>query len=363
MKIVVTGGHHSSALPVINKLQSSYPDLKIFWFGHKYSAMGDKNPTLEFRELTTRGIPFYHIHAGKFYRTLNFKRLLKIPYGFFQCLYLLIKIRPDAILSFGGYISVPTVLAGYVLGIPSITHEQTVVAGWANRAIAGYVKKILVSWEDSKKYFPSGKTFFVGIPLRKEIFKPVSSNFKVNSSLPTVYVTTGKIGSHIINMTVKDSLKELLSFCNVIHQCGDNSVYNDYLALEEVSKNLPDTPGRYFLRKFVLENEIGEAYTKANLVVSRAGAHTTAELLALQKHCLLIPIPWVSHNEQNKNAEVLVKAGLGTTLSEGDLTAEKLILNVKELLKDKREPEVTVNTAGEDPADLIINHLMSIMRH
>ncbi len=155
MKIVITGGHHSSALPVIKELQEKYPEVQIFWFGHKFSAQGDKNPTLEFHEITALGIPFYHIHAGKFYRTLNPKRLAKIPYGFFQCLSLLIKLKPDAIMSFGGYLAVPAVLAGRLLGIPAITHEQTVVAGWANRLISKVVQKVLISWQESAKFFPN----------------------------------------------------------------------------------------------------------------------------------------------------------------------------------------------------------------
>lgn len=361
MKIVITGGHHSSAVPVIKKLRESYPQAELIWFGHKFSALGDKNPTLEFHEITALGLPFYHIHAGKFYRTFNIKRLAKIPYGFFQCLGLLTKLKPDAILSFGGYIAVPTVLAGRVLGIPSVTHEQTVVAGWANQLISKVAQKVLISWRESEKYFPKDKVEFVGLPLRKEIFEIQSNNFVFDNILPVVYITTGKIGSHIINRTVGECLAELLKVCNIIHQVGDNSVYNDFEKLDKLyeeikrggrSANDPaprfsggglseqtpaprEVPGIYYPRKFVLEDEIGEAYGKADLVVSRSGAHTTAELLALKKRCLLIPIPWVSHNEQNENAKLLVDAGLGVILSEKDLSAQALVRTIKEMLIDK----------------------------
>lgn len=365
MKIVITGGHHSSALPVIKKLWEQYPDTQIYWFGHKFSAQGDKNPTLEFHEITSLNIPFYSIHAGKFYRTLNLKRLAKIPYGFFQCLYLLVKIKPDVILSFGGYIAVPTVIAGWVLGISSITHEQTVVAGWANRLVSKFAKKVLVSWSQSQKYFPKGKTVFVGLPLRREIFKVKSQSFPVDNKLPTIYITTGKIGSHIINKVVGECLGDLLSFCNIIHQCGDNSVFNDFEMLTGLKNGLGDTIGHYYLRKFIFEDEIGEAFSKSALVVSRSGAHITGELLALKKPRLLIPIPWVSHNEQYENAKILVDTGLGTILPEAKLSAQSLTDCVKAALeKLDRIGDTPINViVGNnkiEPAELIVQQLMSL---
>lgn len=387
MKIVITGGHHSSAVPVIKKLRESYPQAELIWFGHKFSALGDKNPTLEFHEITALGLPFHHIHAGKFYRTLNLRRLAKIPFGFFQCLGLLIKLKPDAVLSFGGYIAVPTVFAGRVLGIPAVTHEQTVVAGWANRLIAKVAQKVLISWQESANYFPKEKTVFVGLPLRKEIFEVKSNNFVFDNDLPTIYITTGKIGSHIINKVVGDCLDDLLGFCNIIHQCGDNSVFNDFDALSKIfteiesgggglSEQTPvprKSPGIYYLRKFVLEDEIGEAYGKADLVVSRSGAHTTAELLALKKRSILIPIPWVSHNEQYQNAKLLVDAGLGVILPEKELSAQTLLKQIKEMLVDRvksSEPQVgekirlqedVAREKTQDPAELIVDQLLAVL--
>jgi UDP-N-acetylglucosamine--N-acetylmuramyl-(pentapeptide) pyrophosphoryl-undecaprenol N-acetylglucosamine transferase len=364
MRIVITGGHHSSALPVIKNLREKWPDTQIYWFGHKYSALGDKNPTLEFHEITTLNIPFYHIHAGKFYRTANLWRLAKIPFGLFQCLYLLIKLKPDAILSFGGYIAVPTVVAGWILGIPSITHEQTVVAGWANRLVSKFAKKVLVSWPQSQKFFPREKTVFVGLPLRKEIFEVKSQNFVIDNDLPTVYITTGKIGSHIINKVVGECLLDLLGFSNVIHQCGDNSVYNDFGSLTNIKDNMGVTRGKYYLQKFIFENEVGEAFSKSDLVVSRSGAHTTAELLALKKPCLLIPISWVSHNEQYENAKILVEAGLGTILAENKLSKESLLEGVKKAFENKAPHAVRLDGSGRnnESAELIVHHLISIIK-
>lgn len=321
MKIVLVGGHHTGALPIISELRKRDPSIEMFWIGHK-------NHTLEYKEIKELGIKFYNLHAGKIYRTINPIRLLKVPVGFFQALGILLKLKPNVILSFGGYIAAPVVLAGWFLRIPSLTHEQTVVAGYANRFISKFVNKILVSWKESEKYFPIKKTKYVGLPLRESIFNSSSNNFKTNLELPTVYITGGKTGAHKINDAVLGNIEALLNICNVIHQCGDSSVYRDYEKLKEKYESIK-TAGRYHLRKFIFADEIGEVFKKANLVVGRSGAHMISELLALEKPAVLIPIPWVSHNEQRENAKILYKVGLGRILEEKDLNPTTLVNTIK----------------------------------
>ncbi len=360
MKLVITGGHHTGALPIIHKLKEKEPDIKIYWFGHKHSLIHDKNPTLEYQQITELGIPFVDLKAGKLYRTFNIGRLLKIPLGFFQALFLLLKIRPDIILSFGGYLAVPVVLAGWVLRIPSVTHEQTVVSGYANKLISRFAKKVLISWPQSAKYFPKEKIVHTGLAVRDSIFTMKSDAFTFANGLPTVYITAGKTGSHKINGAVLAQMEELLQTCNIIHQTGDYSEFNDF---EKLLKKYNDIKakavGSYYARKFVDENEIGEAFNISNLVVCRAGAHIIADVLALEKPALLIPIPWVSHNEQNENAKVVVESGLGSILSEDNLA--KLAQSVKEMLADigrfKLRSSFSKDFIKPDSADLIIAEL------
>lgn len=333
MRIVITGGHHTSALPVIEELRKVESEVQIFWFGHKHTLLGDKNPTLEYKEITSLGIPFYDLKAGKVYKTFNIARLLRVPFGVFQALFLLTKIKPDVILSFGGYLAAPTVLAGWILNIPSLTHEQTVVVGYSNKFISKFVKKVLISWKESEKFFPPEKVVHVGLPLRKEVFEIGLNTFETENTLPLIYITAGKTGSHIINEVIKESLPELLSFCNIIHQCGDNSVYNDFDDLKSIYKEIKAvSKGKYFLRKFVLGGEIGNVFDKADLVISRSGAHTTCEILGLEKPCILIPIPWVSHNEQYRNAELLEKYGLAKILNQKSLSVQTLVMEIKDSL-------------------------------
>jgi len=332
MRIVFTGGHHTSSLPVL-KLLAEYRDIQVTWYGHKHSLKHDKNLTLEYIDITSLGIPFYELKAGKFYKTYDPIRLAKIPFGFIQALYLLIKHRPDLIVSFGGYLALPVVLAGFILGIPSITHEQTVVSGFANKIIARFAKRILITWPSSAKYFPKDKTVLTGIPIRSEIFKATSSNFDVNQNLPTLYITGGKTGSHKINSVIGELMGDLLDSVNIIHQCGDYSLTGDFEKLSERYNAIKNTQsGKYFIRKFVLQDEIGEAFGKADIVVARAGAHIVYDLAALNKPCILIPIPWVSHNEQYKNALVLKEAGIAEVLTEDALTGENLKVYIEDML-------------------------------
>lgn len=363
MKVVITGGHHSSALPVIKKLKEKDPNIQIFWIGHKYSMKGDTNPTLEYREITNLGIPFFDLKAGKLYKTYDIGRLIKVPFGVLQSLYLLMKIRPNIILSFGGYIAAPVVVSGSMLNIPSITHEQTVVSGYANKLISKFAKKVLISWRESEKYFPKRKVVYTGIPLRREIFQIKTESFITDNNLPTIYISAGKTGSHLINTLVNDSLGNLLSFCNVIHQTGDNSVNNDFNKLKLKYEEIKDkVKGKYFLRKFVFENEIGEAFNKCDLVVSRSGAHTVAELIALKKPCILIPIPWVSHNEQNKNAEMLKKYGLAEILDQETLNTEVLETSIKNSLENLNKYSLKdtsiLEFLSEDPSEKIANEVI-----
>jgi len=356
-KVVIVGGHHTPALAVVDALA---PKFEVLWIGHKYSMWGDENVSAEYQEVTRRGIPFYGLKAGKLYKTFHPLKLLRLPFGFLQAFYYLVKSRPQLIVSFGGYLAPPVVIAGWLLGIPSVTHEQTVTGGWANRLVARFAKKIFVSWEESLKYFPENKTVVTGNPLRRSIFEVKKPLNPIPSPLnPTIYVTGGKQGSHIINEVVKGALPELLKKYNVIHQCGRSSVHDDYSEL----KNLRSE--KYVLRDYFTEEEIGAVFAACDLVISRAGANIVYELAALGKPAILIPIPWVSHDEQMKNAQILATAGSAVILEEKDLSAESILLHSDILLSDlekyqqggKRAKKLIRPDAAERIAEEILNLL------
>ncbi len=379
VRIVFIGGHHTPALAVIDALAKSY-DLpagkaglsakSFFWIGHKFSMWGDKNVSAEYQEVTGRGIPFYDLKAGKLYKTFHPLKLIRLPFGFLQAFCYLLKIRPQLIVSFGGYLAPPVVIAGWFLGIPSVTHEQTVEGGWANRLVAKIAKKVFLTWERSLQYFPREKCIVVGNPIRKAIFaKSQISNLKSqihNSNLKTIYVTGGKQGSHAINEAVKGALPELLEKYNVIHQCGRSTVFDDYEALSAQRLALSaELRPRYLLQDFFGEEEIGAVFAAADVVISRAGANIVYELAALGKPAILIPIPWVSHDEQNKNAQILANAGSAIILEEKDLTPDSLGVYTAKLFSDLEKYQQGGQRAQKlirpDAADKIAKEIINLL--
>ncbi|TSC88343.1 MAG: iron compound ABC transporter ATP-binding protein [Microgenomates group bacterium Gr01-1014_16] len=311
-KLVFTGGHHTSALEVAIALQKE--DWQIIWFGHRHSLWGDSSDSAEYREVTAAGFKFCNLYAGKFYRTYNPLKLILIPVGFLQSLLLLLLHRPDGIVSFGGYLAVPTVISGWLLGIPSITHEQTVVAGLANKLISYFVKKIAVSWPESIRYYPKDKTIVTGLPIRPEIITASKSQTR-----NLIYITGGKNGSHVINKAVFSALPKLLKKYQVIHQTG----FRDIKIARSIKHANYETFD-YDSAKAI--NSIKEAA----VVISRAGAHITYELGVLSKRCVLIPIPWVSHNEQLKNAQALSSQAI--ILPQNLLSPSTLVSSIKSAL-------------------------------
>lgn len=337
-RFLFTGGHMTPALAVISELEKRNYN-NFIWVGAKFNQSGTKEPSAEYKTLTNNGIKFININTGKLSRDWKsrpvkaFLNLAMIPIGFLKTVWILIAHRPKVIVSFGGYIALPIVIVGRLVGIKSVTHEQTTVAGLANRIIGRFVNKVFISWSTSAKYYPSNKVSMVGNPIRPEISRIESSVFNFDNNLPIVYITGGNQGSHIINKTVMDILPELLKVTNVIHQTGSSTVTRDYkIALEHKDKLSPEYGSRYIVRDYIYSNEIGEVMDKAKLIISRAGANTCYEILALGIPSILIPIPWSSHNEQMINAMTVAETGLAKIIEEKDISPKILANEVTKAL-------------------------------
>ncbi|MBM4402194.1 MAG: undecaprenyldiphospho-muramoylpentapeptide beta-N-acetylglucosaminyltransferase [Candidatus Cloacimonetes bacterium] len=352
MRITVTGGgsggHISPALAVIEKLKqkSSHENkpLQILYIGGKLGMEGTKEPSLEQKILPQTDIPHVFIHAGKLQRSFS----LRTPFllggvipGFFEALYHLIKFKPDVIFSTGGFVTVPVVFSGWLLRIPIVVHEQTAVVGLANKIGGFFAKTIAVSFPSSIKEFPPKKVVATGNPIRSEILAAREVRKQpptTHHPPPTIYITGGAQGSHIINETIKNALPELLKRVKIIHQCGSSPIYRDFEALINTARKLPDELSkRYEVLEYVGQGRIGDVFVKTDLVVARAGANTVNELAVLGIPAIFIPIPWVTNNEQYKNARILVNAGSATIIPENELTAEKLLNEIEEMIKNLDE--------------------------
>ncbi|MCL5432966.1 MAG: UDP-N-acetylglucosamine--N-acetylmuramyl-(pentapeptide) pyrophosphoryl-undecaprenol N-acetylglucosamine transferase [Patescibacteria group bacterium] len=371
MKILITGGHLSPLLSVIDVLPKNTDILIV---GRKRALEGDAAFSLEYQEIQKRGIPFKSIVTGRLQRKFTkhtITSLLKFPYGFISAVEILKRFRPDVVLSFGSYISLPVNLAAFILKVPVVLHEQTFGVGTSNKISAVFAKKICVSWEESKKYFPESKTVLTGIPIRKEMSdsadkKPPVFNKKFeNTNLPMIYVTGGSLGSHAINLMVEKNLEDLLKKFRIFHQTGDAKEFGDFDRLEKKRETLDGKiQDRYLPAKFVDPSTTGSVIKSSAFVVSRSGINTVSELIFLGKPGILIPLPYSQNHEQIKNAEFFRDLGMGEILFQ-NAPQDKLLASTEAMFKNlekyNKNAEVAQKTVQKDGASKIVEVLMQII--
>lgn len=348
--IAFTGGHHNSALVIAKLLEKE--GFRIIWIGHKFTTKNEKSLSAEFQEVTKAGLKFLELKTGKFYRKTDPLEWLKIIFGFLQSFIYLLSYRPALIYSSGGYLAVPVVISGWFLRIPSITHEQTVVAGWANKAIAPFVKKILLTHSTSLTNFPPSKSEVVGLPIRKEL---LSQKFTKKFIPRLLYISCGKQGSHLINQALFPIIPRLTKKFTVVHQTGSSTLTRDLDRARRVKEKLGPDKDRYLFAPYFFAEDVATYLRSASVIVSRAGAHTVYELLVLGKKAVLIPISWVSHNEQLLNARLSAEQIGSLILEEKDLSPESLYQAILDL--DKKiaiKPTLKLSThAAEKITDII----------
>lgn len=350
MKIVVTaggGGHFASALAVITAMPKTWDMLLI---GRKYAFEADETISFEYKTAESLGIAFRSVTTARLQRKFTrytIPSFFKLPLGFFQARAILKEYKPDLVLSFGGYVSLPVVVAAAMLRIPIVLHEQTLKAGLSNSIAARFAKAICLSWESSKAFFPTKKTILTGNPLKLDIMD-IGDFFKDHTveRLPLLYITGGSLGSHPINMLILDCIEKLLAKYVVIHQTGDAQEYKDFDRLLEKKETLSQIlQNRYIITKFVEPNMIGSVFRKATLVVARSGINTVSELLYFGKPALLIPLQFSQGKEQLENAQFFKKQGLGEVFLQDDLNAEKLYEHIVSMVTHKDRYEKHAKSA------------------
>ncbi|MFI2078479.1 UDP-N-acetylglucosamine--N-acetylmuramyl-(pentapeptide) pyrophosphoryl-undecaprenol N-acetylglucosamine transferase [Streptomyces triculaminicus] len=368
-----TGGHTYPALTVIRTLQARMAaessTLDVLWIG---TAEG-----LEARVAATEGIPFATVATGKIRRSsnplkmaspANIKDMARVPLGVAQARKIVTDFRPDVVLATGGYVAVPAGLAARMCRRPLVLHEQTVRLGLANRKLASSATRIAVSSESTVSLLPEavrGAAVVTGNPIRPEVLaghpdKAVEAlglrGF--DRRLPTVYVTGGAQGSQQINGFVRDALPWLLGRANVIHQCGPDNL--EELRRHVAALSVPSA-GRYYLAGFI-GPELPDVLALADIVVSRSGAGTLAELTALGKPAVFVPLASSAGDEQAHNARHLEEAGAAVALL-GDVTAEGLREAVGPLLADPARRVAMAERARAygrpDAADRLVDVILS----
>ncbi len=327
-KILLTGGHAATtAISVIEELIRRYgrSGIEISWIGPKFSMEGKNLAGIDFKILPELGIKTYPLIAGrlqrKFTRYTLFS-LLKLPLGFIQALYYILKIKPNIVLSFGGFAAFPVVFLSKVINIPVIIHEQTAGIGLSNKLSSYFAEKVLLSREESIKHLKNNKTQVVGNPVMTQI-TDVSLKEKIGNP-PVIFVMGGSRGSKKINDVILVILPELLKKYKVIHVTGEA----DYQRFQNIiDKN-------YQVFSFVSPLEIDNLYRESDVVISRSGANTVAELMIVKRPAILIPIPWSYLNEQEENAKLAKNFGLARILKQENLNAENLLTEIEKIIKN-----------------------------
>jgi UDP-N-acetylglucosamine--N-acetylmuramyl-(pentapeptide) pyrophosphoryl-undecaprenol N-acetylglucosamine transferase len=332
-KIVMTGGHAAStAFVVIEEIRKQKKPWEIFWIGFKSSFEGEKVSTLPSIYFPKYGIKTYDLISGRVQTKVSLNTipsLLKIPVGFVHATLLLTKIRPNLILSFGGFSAFPVVVVGYILGIPVIIHEQTSVVGRANKFSAPFAKKIAISRETSREYFPPEKVVLTGNPVGRDIVK--NAHTKSYPREPVIFITGGQSGSTSINSAVEGAINDLLKNARVVHQTG--------IKQEEKFKRIrdmlePRLKERYEVYGMVDPKKYNEIFNLCAIVISRAGANTISNIVISDKRSILVPLPISYLDEQYKNALFAKDAVGARILMQENMTSRSLLAEVDYIVKN-----------------------------
>lgn len=332
--IVITGGHQTPALAVIEELQKIHPLWRIVWVGRTYAFEKDRVVSPEYTLLQSLKIPFEELTTGRLDRSsgiMGIRSIMKLFRGIINAIRILKKVQPDCVLSFGGYIALPVAIASFILHIPVLTHEQTHAVGLANRLIARISKKILVSYPETLALVPKTKGILTGLPLRSGVFsKPMSPSFIVpKETLPILYITGGSTGAQTLNDRIFPAIPQLVQTMTVIHQTGDLS----FAKANETKRHLGPLAGRYILSPFFTVRDIAWIYQHATLVLGRSGANTVAELAAYKKRAVFVPLPWSGGDEQYDNARYFQKTGKAVILKQEDVNTQSLSHAINTMLQ------------------------------
>jgi UDP-N-acetylglucosamine--N-acetylmuramyl-(pentapeptide) pyrophosphoryl-undecaprenol N-acetylglucosamine transferase len=358
MKILITGGHLTPALAIIEKLKKE----DVFYVSRKYTFEGEKAVSLEYQQIEKLGIPFFELRTGRLQRKITKHTLIslfKLPPGFLRAYKIIKQVKPDIVLTFGSYISVPVGIVAKLMGISLVIHEQTLEAGLANRILSKFADKICISFESSEKYFPKAKCILTGNPIREAVTR--QKNTKPEKNL--LYISGGSGGSHVINVLVEQVLEKLLHMFTIIHQTGDSKQYNDFDRLSQLKKSLgQDLADRYEVIKFLDADLAASTMARASFIIGRSGINTVTELIFLNKPALLIPLSFSQKNEQLKNAQFLQKLGLAKICVQEGLTADKFYENILDIFTDLKNFKLEQSILIPDSSEKILEVLTSVCK-
>jgi UDP-N-acetylglucosamine--N-acetylmuramyl-(pentapeptide) pyrophosphoryl-undecaprenol N-acetylglucosamine transferase len=361
-----TGGHVLPALAVVDELRQRGALADLIWIG---SSEG-----VESQAADEAGIRFVAIPTGKLRRYLTLRNLTdaaRIPLGVLAARRALATFRPDVVLSTGGFVSVPAVVAARGIA-PVLTHEQTAILGLANRINARFAHVLAISYSQTgvlaerlhHRVVLTGNPIRVGLTTGDRSRGLQRLGFEPN--IPVVYVTGGARGASPINQRIAALLPGILDRAQIVHQTGPASANADAGNLSDLRESLPEAVRhRYHVVEFLRE-ELPDVYAVADIVVGRAGAGTVAELAYVGRPAILIPLPGARGDEQAVNARILGDVGAAVVVAQPEATPERLQVEILTLLDDPERRARMANAARSvarpDAAAKLAEELLSLAR-
>jgi UDP-N-acetylglucosamine--N-acetylmuramyl-(pentapeptide) pyrophosphoryl-undecaprenol N-acetylglucosamine transferase len=363
MKIIIagggTGGHLFPALAIARELKKTIANVSITFVG---TVRGIESKVIPKEGYDIRFIRSEGLVGKDLFSTI--RSVSRLPLSLMDSRRILKEINPDLVMGVGGYSSGPVVLSARLMGIPSFIHEQNTLPGLTNKLLGKIVNSIAVTYHESMKYFPAEKTYLTGNPVREDILEGDRDRgcktFSLDKERFTIFIFGGSSGAHNINQALGESLVYLDQFrenIQFLHQTGEK----DFDSIKEIysSKGFKGTvlPFAY---------EMADAYAVADLIISRAGATTLAELTACGKTGILVPYPHAAGNHQEINARKLWDIGAAQMILDRELNGKTLSDMIKYLLEDPEaigEMERTSQSLGSsDATKKIIELIMGLLK-
>ena len=340
-----TGGHIMPAIALCEEIRERFPEAEIYFAGRKGS--------MEERLAEKHGLDFYCIPSSPKGRGAKIiKNFFVNIAGFIKSLALIIKLKPEAVVAFGGYTSAPLLSASLMLGKNAVIHESNAIPGRVTRLLSHLGVRVACGLDSDhpimrklKKRMRKETSFAVtGNPLRKAFNEPANDISKelsgYDETRPLLLVFGGSQGAHNINILIARSiakLKDNFPTLQIVHLCGTNDIETLRSAYENVKLT-------YWLFPFF--DDMSSLMKKATLCVARSGALSVTEICACKLPAILIPLPFAADNHQLANAKALERAGAAIIREEKDLTAASLSETILELLKSE-EKRTAMAEAGK----------------
>ena len=358
MRVIIsaggTGGHIYPALAIINKIKEKEPDSEFLYIGTHNRMEKDIVPS--------KGIPFESIEMygfNKKHLLKNFKTVKCLMQSFKKCRKLIKDFNPDIVIGVGGYVTVPVIVSAKKLGYKTFLHEQNSLPGKSNKYLAKYSDLIGVSFESSIKAFPEGKAVLTGNPCSEDALNVLPIDKKelgLTSRKKLVLIVMGSLGAGRVSDYLMGELKGFKNKDYEVLFISGKSSY-DKVKAEKYPDNVKILPFYEGLTKIM---------KRTDLMISRAGASTLSEIVALEIPSILIPSPFVANNHQYYNALDLVQKGAAEMIEEANLKDGVLVSMVDKLLLDgNKRIEMKKALKGmqiKGSADIIYNKIKELIR-